>query len=137
MQLRHSLLLDGVFNIKTNRFHPAPTLQDGDVKQIVETTALRVKELLVRRGILDNDFDQLADEQPLLAGMTSASVLGLVSTGERAGQRVRRVLSDPAEAVRTGDLCYASSGFSLSPTVRLGPGSRRSHFIACKTRSKP
>ena len=42
--------------------------------------------------------------ESLLAGITSASVLGLVATGHRAGRRVRRVLSDPSEAVRTGSL---------------------------------
>lgn len=44
----------------------------------------------------------LVDESPILAGMTAASVQGLVATGDRAGVRVRRVLSDPPEAVRTG-----------------------------------
>lgn len=48
--------------------------------------------LLARRGVLDDDLsDGFACDEPLLAGMTSASILGLVSTGERAGRRVRRV----------------------------------------------
>ena len=102
----HALLLDGIFNARTNVFHPAPQLQDKDVKEIVELTAKRVIALLQRRGILDDEaYDDFACDQPLLAGMTEASVLGLVSTGDRAGMRVRRVLSDPSEAVQTGDLC--------------------------------
>ncbi len=76
------------------------------MKQIVEIISQRVIRLLRRKGVLDEDtYDQFADDEPLLAGMTSASILGLVSTGDRAGRRVRRVLSDPSEAVRTGDLC--------------------------------
>ncbi len=74
----HSLLLDGVFNTKTDVFHSAPLLRDEDVKQIVEITAYR-------------------DEQPLLAGMTSASVMGLVSTGERAKNRDKVVPKKPDE----------------------------------------
>ena len=43
------------------------------------------------RGVLDEDaHDDFADDEPLLAGMTSASIMGLVSTGERAGRRVRQ-----------------------------------------------
>ena len=90
-------------------FVPAPWLKDEDVKTIVETTAHRGIRLLARRGILDGDpLDPLAEESPILAGVTAASVQSMIATGERAGMRVRRVLSDPTEAVRTGPLCYAS-----------------------------
>ena len=83
-------------------FVPAPELKDEDVKAIIETTAHRVIRLLARRGILDGDqVDTLAEESPILAGVTAASVQGMITTGERAGMRVRRVLSDPAEGVRT------------------------------------
>jgi hypothetical protein len=85
----------------------------------VEVTARRVIGLLRRRGVLDTEYDTLAEEEPILAGMTSASIMGLVSTGDRAGRRVRRVLSDPAEAVKTGPLCHASSGFSLHAATRV------------------
>ncbi|MBN2718257.1 MAG: transposase [Deltaproteobacteria bacterium] len=84
----HSLLLDGAFNAKTNTFHPAPSLQDEDVKEIVETTAHRVIRMLKRKGLFEqNEYDEFAEEQPVLAGMTSAFIIGLVSVGERAGQR--------------------------------------------------
>ncbi len=46
--------------------------------------------LLRKRGVLDDDaYDNFADDEPLLAGMTSASIMGLVSTGDRAERRVR------------------------------------------------
>ena len=57
-----------------------------------------------------------------------------MSTGERAGFRVRRVLSDPADAVRTGDLCYASRGFSLHAAARIDgeekPGTSRKYRLS-------
>jgi len=134
----HALLLDGVFNSKTNVFHAAPPLQDEDVKKIVETTAHRVIRLLRRRGVLDEDaFDDFADDEPLLAGMTSASIMGLVSTGDRAGRRVRRVLSDQAEAVRTGPLCFASSGFSLHAATRIAGGNKVGLERLCNYVSRP
>jgi Transposase zinc-binding domain/Putative transposase len=134
----HSLLFDGVFNSRTNVFHAAPPLQDEDVKEIVEVTAYRVIRLLRKRGILDDDaYDDFADEEPLLAGMTSASIMGLVSTGDRAGRRVRRVLSDPSDAVRTGPLCFASSGFSLHAATRIAGGNKDGLERLCKYVSRP
>ena len=50
---------------------------------------------------------------PLLAQISAASVQGMVATGDRAGRRVRRRLTDPEDGVRSGALCYASRGFSL------------------------
>jgi len=52
-------------------FLPAPALTDADVQQIVETAANRIVRLPLRRGIPDNaQFDELADEDPLLAPHT-------------------------------------------------------------------
>jgi len=134
----HSLLLDGVFNAKTNVFHSSPPLRDEDVSDLVQTVAHRVIRLLKKRGVLDGDaYDELADDEPLLAGMTSASILGLVSTGDRAGRRVRRVLSDPSEAVRTGDLCFASRGFSLHAATRIAAGDKAGLERLCKYVSRP
>ena len=90
----HTLALDGVYrDVKEEpKFHVAPPLTDSDVRSIVETTAHRVIHLLEKRGVLDGDtLDPLVDESPVLAGMTAASVQGLVATGDRAGFRVRRV----------------------------------------------
>ena len=69
--------------------------------------------------------------------MTSASVIGLVSTGERAGQKVRRVLSDPAFAIRTGNLCYASSGFSLHAATRISANDKDNLERLCNYVSRP
>ena len=133
----HTLALDGVFS-RANVFHSAPPLQDDDVKTIVETTAHRVIRLLERRGVLDpGEYDELADDEPVLAGMTAASIMGLVSTGERAGTKVRRVLGDPAEAVRTGDLCYASRGFSLHAATRIEGGDKAGLERLCNYVSRP
>ena len=36
-----------------------------------------------------------------------------VATGERAGRRVRRVFSDPAQGIRSAPLCFAARSFSV------------------------
>jgi hypothetical protein len=82
-------------------------LKCGDVKEIVELTAYRIIRLLRRRGVLDDlAFDRFTEEQPILAGMTSASIMGLVATGDRAGRRIRPkrckpeiCVSPPADSV--------------------------------------
>ena len=136
----HVLQLDGVYVQAEDApvFVPAPELTDNDVRQIVETTARRVVRLLERRGIMeDGDLDRLADESPVLAGMTAASVQGLVATGKRAGMKVRRVLSDPTEAIRTGDLCYASSGFSLHAATRIDAENKEGLERLCRYVARP
>jgi len=133
----HALVLDGVFNAKNNVFHEAPVLRDEDVKEIVEKIAHRVIRLLRRRGILDDDFDELAEDQPVLAGIASASIMGMVSIGDRAGRLVRRVLGDPADGIRTGELCYVSSGFSLHAATRIEAGDKAGLERLCNYVSRP
>ena len=107
----HVLMLDGVYVDGEDApvFVAAPPLSDQAVQQIVETSGRRIIRLCTKRGLLDDTAaDRLADEEPVLAALTAASVRGLTATGARAGQRLRRVLKDPATGVRTAPLCFAS-----------------------------
>ena len=130
--------MDGVFNGKNANFHKAPPLQDEDVKEIVETVAHRVIRLLERQGVLEGDgCEEFSEEQPLLSGIAAASVFSMVATGDRAGSRVRRILSDPAEGIRTGKLCYASRGFSLHAATRIDAGDKTGLERLCNYVSRP
>ena len=92
-------------------------MRRGSFGWIMDRTFQQVLDKLLelqRRGLLEEDsVDPLWESEPLLAAMTAASVQGQVATGDRAGQRVRRRLSDPQEGVRSGPLCFASRGLSL------------------------
>jgi len=121
----HVLQLDGVYVEQDGEQAPlfveTPSPTDDDIKSITENVAERVIRLLVRRGVLDEtstEVDPLTDQEPVLAGLLQASVLGTSAVGDRAGQRIRRVLSDPASGQRTGRLCFASRGFSLHAARR-------------------
>ena len=121
----HLLMLDGVYvdGDEAPVFVSAPPLSDQAVRQIVETSARRIIRLCTRHGLLDDtQADRLAAEEPVLAALTAASVRGLIATGARSGQRLRRALKDPATGVRTAPLCLASRGFSLHAATRIaGP----------------
>jgi len=90
----------------------------------------RIVRLARRHGIelegaLDEEqaSDRLALDNPALAGIRGASVLGRVATGPRAGQRVMRLGSDPgAVAVTTGGPRHAHlDGFDLHAAVWRTP----------------
>jgi Putative transposase len=82
-------------------------------------------------------MDPLAEESPILAGLTAASVRRMVATGDRAGFHVRRVLSDPEDAIRTGPLCFASRGFSLHAATRIAAGDKTGLEILCRYVTRP
>ena len=113
--------MDGVYVEDDSSSEPkfiaiqAPT--DKDIQRVVETVAKRVIRMLIRRGVISKDEcspDPLSEVSPLLSEMSFASIENSIGTGERKGQRVRRVLSDPAEGQRQSSLCYASRGFSTA-----------------------
>ena len=138
----HSLGLDGVYamdrSAETPVFVPTPEPTDEDVQVLTETIAHRVIAMLERRGVLEDSYaDALLDESPVLAGMTSASVSGLVAIGDRAGRRVRRVLSDPAEAIQTAPLCFSSRGFSLHAATRVEAEDRKHLERLCRYVARP
>jgi len=122
----HVLMLDGVYVTDPDSGQPTfvavepPT--DDQVQHLVEQAAHRLIAVLQRRGVLDDaQVDAQADQEPVLAAIAAASIQGLVATGERAGRRVRRVLSDPAEGIRTAPLCFASRGFSKRRLAGAAP----------------
>ncbi len=84
-----------------------------------------------------NLMDPLYDESPTLAGITAASVQNMIATGDRAGLPVRRVLSDPAQGVRTAPLCYVSRGFSLHAARTIRADDRAGLENLCSYVTRP
>jgi hypothetical protein len=118
----HTLMIDGVYELRLGRpplFHPVPAPTDDEVATIAAAVVRKVDKRLAR---LDNlaDDPAVADE-PLLAGLASASVTGVVATGARRGARVRRLVGPgpPGEAMVLGRRCAQVDGFSLHANVRI------------------
>lgn len=137
----HILIPDGVWVAGADgspTFVAVAPPTDADIQQLVERTAARVVRLLQRRGLLDPEApDPLAQDQPLLAALTAASIQGRVATGPRAGQRLRRRLTDPAEGQRTAPLCYAARGFSLHAATRVAATDRERLEHLCRYVLRP
>ena len=49
---------------------------------------------------------------------------GQLATGERTAKRVRRVLADPAEGLRSWPLCFAARAFSPHAATRIDTDDR-------------
>ena len=136
------LVLDGVYACgeagAAPVFVPAPPLRDADVQRIVETAAHRLVRLLQQRGILDEtEVDTLAEKEPLLAALSAASIKGQLATGPRAGHRVRHLLSDPIEGLRSGPLCFSARGFSLHAATRIAAEDRAGLERLCRYVTRP
>jgi hypothetical protein len=139
----HCLLLDGVYGFSNDSNEPffvaTPAPTDEDVKQLAETVAAKVIRLLERRGVIgeQDTYDAFSEDNPVLAGMTAASVHGMIATGDRAGLPVRRILSDPATGIRTSHLCYVSRGFSLHAARRVDADDRTGLEQLCSYVTRP
>lgn len=64
--------------------------------------------------------DRLALEEPALAAIAGASVLGRVATGPRAGQRVLRLGADATAPVVTSACGFSAPGDLSDTDPRLG-----------------
>ena len=112
---------------------------DDPIQHLIEQVAQRLIAQLEGCGVLDDtQSDSLAEKAPLLAGITAASIQAMVATGARAGRRLRRLLVDPAEGIRTAPLCFSCRGFSLhaathSPRTPAATGRRPDQLCAEET----
>ena len=103
----HTLVLDGVFTAAGKddvRFDPAPPPTDREVASLLATIHRRVLRFVRRRGIAlrsedDGSWaDSFAEDAPMLAALSSASVQGRSLFGARPGAPILRVGRDPDAA---------------------------------------
>ena len=138
----HVLMMDGVYVKHPDTDEPTfvavdpPT--DEQLQYLIAQAAYRLIAVLEGRGVLDDSqTDLLADQSPLLAGLAAASIEGRTATGERAGRRLRRLLSDPAEGVRTAPLCVGARGFSLHAATTVSAHDREGLERLCRNVNRP
>lgn len=128
----HVLFIEGAYEDQDGKavFHRARAPTDEEVKAILEIVQKHVIRLLKKRGLLKEKeegvvhatdlFDGESEYEVLQELCQSASVKSLIATGERAGQRVRKLGSFGGigeNPLRDGPLCYSVGGFSLHANV--------------------
>ena len=122
------LALDGVFVEQLDgsppRFKQLPHLTSSEVADLVTTIRVRVLALLIRRGVVEDTTAQLvllpderADDEPVLAQVTTAAVSGLPPAGPARREREPLRLARTPGASISGALCAADMGF----TSMFGP----------------
>jgi hypothetical protein len=130
----HTLVLDGAFTDgegNTLRFRPLPPPTDDEIGVVLATIYMRVCRLLRRRGFGASAADlsrpdPIAEESPMLAGISSASIQGRIALGPRAGARVWRVGEEPdAPWVLSSSPRHAHiAGFDLHANVAVPAADR-------------
>ncbi len=142
----HTLALDGVFTEPVPGgplvFHAAPPPSDAEVARVVVTVRTRVLRLLERRGYradAEAAQDPLVEESPVLAGIMSASVLGQVALGRRAGARVWRLGSEPDAPwiASTSPRQAHLDGFDLHADLRVAGHDRKRLEHLCRLCGAP
>jgi hypothetical protein len=139
----HALVPDGVYLVERDEkaiFLPVAPPGDKEVADLAERICLRIGRLLQRRGLLssEEDCDELANQQPLLSELYSASISGRVATGPRAGHRVNRVGDRiELEDLALGPRCASVAGFSLHANVSIPAHDRMRLERLCRYAARP
>jgi hypothetical protein len=137
----HALVLDGVFARTTGgalRVHAAPALSAIDVAEVLATIVPRVRALLRRHGLDEDDANDPGDASPVLASWAAASVAGLVGAGA-AGRRPTRLSATGAGATRPMQASRHAQweGFDLHAGVRVPAGQRDRLERVCRYALRP
>ena len=143
----HTLVFDGVFTEGENgalHFRPLPPPTDEEVGAVLATIYVRVGRLLRRQGFDTTAADlsrpdPIAEESPLLAGISSASIQGRIALGPRAGRRVWRVGEEPdAPWVLSSHPRHAHiAGFDLHANVAVPAADRARLEQLCRYLLRP
>jgi len=132
----HVLVIDGVY-LQEDEFEPPdfyalPDPTDEDVAKAALKTRKRVLELFASRGLglEDASYDELADEEPLLAQCTAAAMMG-----------TPKKLKDESLVLATteylGSRCMNVEGFSVHANVRVGARDRKRLERLCRYVGRP
>jgi hypothetical protein len=127
----HTLMIDGVYELRLVGqpiSHPVPAPTDNEVAAIAGAVVRKVGKKLA--GLDDVAEDAAVASEPLLAGLASASVAGVVATGARRGARVGRLVGPglSGEATIVGRRC-ALVGNTPPGRINRASSAYPSHFL--------
>jgi len=136
----HLLAADGVW-VQTEpnaqpTFHALPEPKQGEVAAVAWSTCERTVKLLKKRGLwsdADSAEDSLAQKEPLLAALATASIAGVLAMGPNAGQRPMRLFGRAAlrEEERHAKGPKNAYGFDLHAGSRASAADRKGRERLC------
>jgi hypothetical protein len=135
----HGLFLDGYFARDASghlQFHKIKAPTNEEMGKLVGRMKDKVHRKLRRLGL----FEDSQDEGTTFENFLAASVRYRTVTGERAGQRLRMLGSDPCKEIEfelRGKRCAAIDGFSLHANTRIGAKNRIGLEKMCAYISRP
>jgi hypothetical protein len=147
----HTLVLDGVYDGGTNtpgRFRALDPPETDDVARVLAGTARRIRRRLEALGIEEGE-DRMAEDEPLLAMLTAASIRSRIATGPEAGAPWRRLGDrvDPDSdeqdedgvepGARIPPRCVRHGGMSLHADVAVPARDRRRLERLCRYVARP
>jgi len=147
----HTLVLDGVYEggVGTpGRFRPLDPPETDDVARVLAGTARRIRRRLEALGIEEGE-DRVAEDEPLLAMLSAASIRSRIATGPEAGAPWRRLGDrvdpdsdeDDEDAVDPGSRipprCVRHGGMSLHADVAVPARDRRRLERLCRYVARP
>jgi len=129
----HSLITDGVFIQESPDgpvdFQSLPPPGDDEITAVAWDACRRTRDVLVRRGLWQEDVDDgeddpLLETQPGLADLCQASLRGVLALGPRRGQRVVQFFGQAASGEDVPDLRRRGYGFNLDARQSVPAGDR-------------
>ncbi len=150
----HALLLDGVYEGGAScptRFHALDPPDTDDVARVLAGTARRIRRRLEFLGAEADEGaeDRLAEDEPLLAMLTAASIRSRIATGPEAGSPWRR-LGDRVDAIADDEQeegvepgagmpkrCVRQGGMSLHADVAVPARDRQRLERLCRYVARP
>ena len=142
----HALVADGVWVHSESDAKPSfralPEPTKAEIAAVAWATCQRTVKLLEKRGLwLDADAsdDRLAQEQPLLAALATASIAGVLAMGPKAGQRPMRLFGRAArDADERHDKAPKSAyGFDLHAGARAAAHDEQARERLCRYLLRP
>ena len=137
----HALVLDGVWartGCGSPHFHAAPAPSPTDMAEVLATIVPRVRALVARDGLDEDDASDPGHESPVLAGWAATSVEGLVGAGAARRRPARLGGSGDVRTIPASVSCHAAwEGFDLHAGVRVPAGQRDRRERVCRYALRP
>ena len=135
----HVVHMDGVFDRGKDDalhfFQATPSTED--VERLVEEIAGSCESWLAKQGYAGDDEDNTEDDEDAQGVLQMASLNGVVALGERAGKRVRKVITLGGKEFALGPRCSSFDGYNIHANVALAAHDRAGLERLCRYILRP